>query len=252
MATVGAASLILALAVAVFGLGASLYGARAGRADWVGVGAAGRLRPRRAGHGGLRRPRAGVPALGLLVRGRRLALVDDHADLLPGRRVVVVAGGLAAAVAVAAGAVVQPRAVPRPPAPAGRRALRAGGAARPRGVLRRPARVRGVAVPDAARGADRGRGAQPAPAPPEHDDPPPDAVLGVHAVRGALRLRRRGAGRAAASTRSGSRRRAASRWLPGSSSASGSCSAPAGPTPSWAGAATGPGTRSRTRRCCRG
>ena len=38
MATVGAASLILALAVAVFGLGASLYGARAGRADWVASG----------------------------------------------------------------------------------------------------------------------------------------------------------------------------------------------------------------------
>jgi cytochrome c-type biogenesis protein CcmF len=33
---------------------------------------------------------------------------------------------------------------------------------------------------------------------------------------------------------------------------SGSCSARAGRTPSWAGAATGPGTRSRTRRCCRG
>ena len=38
MATVGAASLILALAVAVFGLGASLYGARTGRADWVASG----------------------------------------------------------------------------------------------------------------------------------------------------------------------------------------------------------------------
>jgi cytochrome c-type biogenesis protein CcmF len=38
MATVGAASLILALGVAVFGLGASLYGARSGRADWVASG----------------------------------------------------------------------------------------------------------------------------------------------------------------------------------------------------------------------
>jgi cytochrome c-type biogenesis protein CcmF len=38
MATVGAASLILALGVAVFGLGASLYGARAGRPEWVASG----------------------------------------------------------------------------------------------------------------------------------------------------------------------------------------------------------------------
>ncbi len=38
MATVGAASLILAFGVALFGIGASLYGARAGRQDWVAAG----------------------------------------------------------------------------------------------------------------------------------------------------------------------------------------------------------------------
>ena len=34
-------------------------------------------------------------------------------------------------------------------------------------------------------GAGGGQRAQPAAAPPEHDDPPADAVLGLHAVRGA-------------------------------------------------------------------
>ena len=38
MATVGQACLILSLAVCAFGIGASLYGARAGRRDWVAAG----------------------------------------------------------------------------------------------------------------------------------------------------------------------------------------------------------------------
>jgi cytochrome c-type biogenesis protein CcmF len=38
MPTVGAASLILALGVAVFGLGASVYGGRAHRPEWVAAG----------------------------------------------------------------------------------------------------------------------------------------------------------------------------------------------------------------------
>jgi cytochrome c-type biogenesis protein CcmF len=38
MATVGSASLILAFGVAVFGLGASLYGARAHRPEWAAAG----------------------------------------------------------------------------------------------------------------------------------------------------------------------------------------------------------------------
>ena len=101
-------------------------------------------------------------------------------------------------------------------------------------------------------GPARGHRPEPAAAPPEHDDPPPDALLGVHAVGGALRVRHRGARRAARRRRLDPRRRAASRWRRGSSSASASCSARAGPTPSWAGAATGPGIRSRTPRCCRG
>ena len=44
-------------------------------------------------------------------------------------------------------------------------------------------------------GARRGHGAQPAPAPPEHDDPPADALLGLHAVGDPVRLRDRRADR---------------------------------------------------------
>ena len=47
MAIVGRACLILALAVALYGIGASLYGARAGRRDWVDSGRRARLRARR-------------------------------------------------------------------------------------------------------------------------------------------------------------------------------------------------------------
>ena len=108
MALAGRACLILALAICLYGIGASLYGARARPAR------ARRLRPPR----GLRAGRAcssvafailevGVPALGLLVRARRDALLDDDAALLPADRDVVLAGGLAAAVGAAARAVVE-------------------------------------------------------------------------------------------------------------------------------------------------
>src|SRR5437764_952155 len=59
----------------------------------------------------VRRPGDRVPALGLLVRHGRRALVDDDAGLLQGRRRVVLAGGLAAAVGVPADDVVEPRAL---------------------------------------------------------------------------------------------------------------------------------------------
>ena len=110
------------------------------------------------------------------------------------------------------------------------------------------ARVPRVAVHHAGGAAGRGRRPEPAAAPPEHDDPPADALLGLHAVRGPVRVRDRRADHAAGSARSGSAARGRSRSAPGCSSASGSCSAHAGPTWSWAGAATGRGTRWRTPR----
>ena len=111
MATVGRALLILALVVALYGIAASIYGAHAPPRRVGRVRPPLGLRDRRARHGRLRDPRVRVPALGLHVRDGRQPLVDDDADLLPGRRRVVLAGGLAAALAVAAVAVVEPRAV---------------------------------------------------------------------------------------------------------------------------------------------
>jgi hypothetical protein len=153
---------------------------------------------------------------------------------------VVVAGGVAAALGLAAVAVVEPRAVPDP-APAARgRALRDGGPARLRRLLRRPRRV--VRQPVLAREPRPGRGHRTAAvaAPPEHDDPPAAAVLRLHALHRPVRVRGRGADHAA--------RHGASLCPPGSSSGSASSSAPAGRGRSWGGAATGRGTPSRTRR----
>ena len=103
-----------------------------------------------------------------------------------------------------------------------------------------------------AAAAERGDRPEPAAAPPGDDVPPPDAVLGVHALLDPVRVRDRRAGDAPAERRVDrldAPLRAGRVAVP---RRSGSCSARAGPTPSSAGAATGPGTRSRTRRCCRG
>ncbi len=58
-------------------------------------------------------------------------------------------------------------------------------------LLLRPARLPREPVRPAQPGAGGGHRAEPAPPPPEHDDPPADALLGVHAVHGAVRVRRR-------------------------------------------------------------
>jgi len=92
---------------------------------------------------------------------------------------------------------------------------------------------------------------RPAAALPDDDDPPPDALLGLHALHDPLAF---GWGAAGAEGRRGVDQggSAGSRSAPGSSSASASSWARAGPIRSSAGAATGAGTRSRTPRCCRG
>ena len=116
MATVGRALLILALVVAALRhRRLALRRARAAAASGSSRAAARSTRSPRSCTRRLRDPRARVPALGLHLRDRRQPLLDDDADLLQGRRRVVLAGGLAAAVAVAAVAVVEPRAVPHAP-----------------------------------------------------------------------------------------------------------------------------------------
>ena len=96
--SLGSGCLWLALGVALYGIGASLYGARRGGRAWVDSGrravyATAGVRARR-----LRGARGRVPALGLRAQRRRRPLLDHHAHLLPRHRGVVLAGGLAAAV----------------------------------------------------------------------------------------------------------------------------------------------------------
>ena len=137
----------------------------------------------------VRDSRGRVPALGLLFQRGRGPLVDDHADVLQDDRAVVLTGGLAAAVGVAAVAVVEPRAVPDARQGARDRALRDRDPARLRhlllvadGVLRKPVR-------DHLKPARRGRRPGSAAASPQHDDPPADAVFGVHAADDPVRVR---------------------------------------------------------------
>src|SRR5204862_1798859 len=101
---------------------------------------------------------------------------DPH--VLQGGSDVVVAGGLAAALGLAAVAVVEPRALPDPGPAARGHPLRDGDAARLRRLLRRPRRV--LRQPVLAGQPRPGRGHRPAAAaaPPEHDDPPAAALLG--------------------------------------------------------------------------
>ena len=202
MLSLGSGCLVLALGVALYGIGASLYGARAGGRAWVDSGrravyaTAGVLLVR------LRGARGGVPALGLRAQRRRRPLLDHHARPStapprcgPRRRARCCCGSSLL------GAVVEPDAVPHPPAGARGRALRDRRAARLRRLLLLAAGVpREPVRPRADRGG-RGRRAQPAAAPPEHDDPPPDALLGLHAVRDPVRVRDRRADHAAARRR---------------------------------------------------
>ena len=106
-----------------------------------------------------------------------------------------------------------------------------------------------VASPFATQVAPRRRrGPEPEPPEPVHDDPPAAPLPRLRRPDDPVRVRRRARCSRAASTSAGSSPRAAGRWSPGRRSGSGSCSAPSGPTKRSAGAATTPGTRSRTRR----
>ncbi len=121
-------------------------------------------------------------------------------------------------------------------------------------LLLPPHAVPGQPLRDGERGGGlRRAGAQPAPAEaPAHGLPPADALPRLRRLHGAVRLRRRRPRHRPA------RRGVAGRDPPwprssrGASSPSASSSAPGGATRCSAGAATGAGTRSRTRRCCRG
>ena len=208
------------------------------------------LRAGGAEHDRLRRARARVPAQRLQLQGRRRHVLDDDPGLLQADGAVVLAAGLAAVVGDALIAVVVPGAVPDAPPPAGDRPLRDRRAARAGRVLRRARRVRREPVPDDAGRRDAVQRRRPGPAADasEHDVPPADALHRVHADGDPVRVRGRRADHRQARAPSGSATPGASRLPPGCASGSASSSARAGPTPSSGGAATGVGTRSRTRR----
>ena len=169
MALTGRACLILALALCVAGIGASLYGARRGRPAWVDRG-------RRAVYAlaAMLTVAFAILEVAFLRSDFSFAVVagpleHDHADVLQGDRDVVLAGGLAAALGLAAVAVVGARA-----APDARRRCATSRRTRRRSLLGFAAFFTMLCVffvqpvRDAARRrAGGGRGAQPAAAPPE-------------------------------------------------------------------------------------
>ena len=197
MGVLGQACLLTALGLAIYGAGASLYGATPGRERWVVSG-------RRALYAlfavtllAFVLLEIAFLTLGLQLPGRRRPVLADDALVLPDRRGVGDAGGLAAALAAAALRRLEPR-----------RALAC--AARLRDVtpyatavllglgafFAGAARLHGLAV-RARRRRPAGRPrAQPAAAPPERAQPPDLPLRRLHAVRGPVRVRDRRADRA--------------------------------------------------------
>ena len=154
-------------------------------------------------------------------------------------------GRLAAPLAARADRLRRARGHDQPPAAARPRRLGRAGARRHRDVLRLRARRRREPVRHAD-GAGRRRRPDAEPPEPVHGRPPADALPRLRRALDPVRVRRRRAALRAAPTSAGSSRRAAGRSSRGRSSASASCSARTGRTSRWGGAATTPGTRSRT------
>ena len=82
MAQLGRAILLLDLVVCLYGIVASIYGARARRSDWVDSGRRAVLRPCRPQRDRLRSARGRVPAQRLLVQGRGEHVLHDYSRLL--------------------------------------------------------------------------------------------------------------------------------------------------------------------------
>ena len=162
MLSLGSGCLVLALGVALYGIGASLYGARAGGRAWIDSG-------RRAVYAtaGVLLVAFGVLEAAFLRSDFALSVVADHSSTTTPTFYRATAvwssqeGSLLLWV-VLLEPVVEPAAVPDPPARARGRALRDRGAARLRrllllaaGVPREPVRPRGDAWWPRARGSTR-------------------------------------------------------------------------------------------------
>ncbi len=248
MALAGAICLVVALAICVYGIGASLYGARAGRREFVASG-------RRAVYA-----LAGMLVVAMAILQAAFVRSDFSFELVATHsstttplfyRLTAVwssqEGSLLLWVLLLAlwssAILFLTRRKLREVAPYATAVLLGFGAFFCALLVFLESPFTTLAAPPA-----EGTGPQPAAAPPEHDDPPADALLGLHAVRGPVRVRGRRAGDAAAGGGVDPRDAPVHARRLAASSAWASCSARAGPTWSWAGAATGPGTRSRTRR----
>ena len=198
MASAGFLCLAAALAISLYGIGASLYGARAGRREYVDSG-------RRAVYA-----MAGMLVVAMLILQLAFVRSDFSFELVATHsstttplfyRLTAVwssqEGSLLLWVLLlslwSSAILFATRRSLREVAP-----VRDRRAARLRRLLHRAARLPRVAVHPARRAAGRGHRAEPAAAPPEHDDPPADALLGLHAVRDPVRVRDRRADHAAA------------------------------------------------------
>ena len=255
-ASLGVLALALGASGALFGIGTLALGSapaattgscRVGRRYVFVVLAAARARG--GGHG------VGAAHARLLDRVRRREQRPGHAAAVHDHRPVGRARGFDPAVGP------HPRRLPRVrrapvPRPRHRPARGVGDArrARRRAVLLRPDARAGQPVQDARRPSPlRRAGPEPAAAEPPADGVPPADAL--PRLRRASRSRSRSRSRRsspAGSARAGWPTPAGRRSSPGASSPSASSSARGGATRCSAGAATGRGTRSRTRRCCRG
>ena len=192
MAGVGSACLAVALLTAAYAVGASLYGARTGRREWVTSGRraiyciAGLLRDR------LRAAR-GRPSCARTSRSRwwprapRPTRRPSTRSPRCGRRRT----GSLLLWATLLSLFLERGAVPDPPLAARDRAVRDRRARRDRRLLPAADGRLGEPVRHAREPAGRGRGPQPAAAPPGDDDPPADALHGLRRLLDPVRVRHR-------------------------------------------------------------
>ena len=183
---------------------------------------------------------------------RRLVLQRYTSDPIQGRGAMGRTAGIAAVLDLAALDFHLDRDLPEPPAQSRDHSLGPYRAGRGRDLLSRDAEFRHAPVRSAGDRAARWLRPQPAAAELLDGDPSAVALHRLRQRRGAVRVRVRRARSRASSTTDGFAPRGAGRSSRGSFSRSATCSARAGRTRSWDGAATGRGTRSRTRPSCRG
>ena len=248
MELLGRGALLLALLAAVYAPIAAIVGRAHARPAARHERAARARRLLRLRRGRLGRARDGHRAPRLPLRERRRALLARGAAAVSDLVVLVEPGGLAAALAARPQRSLGARHLPAPPPLARADAVSGGVPGRRLRVLRVRDELRGQSVRDRRPGAARRRRARAVAAEPVHAHAPAAALPRLRRLHDPVRVRDGGArqrphrralaaGRAALDARALARaRRRACCW------------APSGPTRRSAGAGSGAGIRSRTRR----